>query len=88
MVAGLSLGKEGYGHNRGVETVIDIVEYCRQINIQYLTLYAFSSENWKRPKSEVGFIMGLIIQYIETELPKLIENGVKLVILGEQKRFA
>lgn len=74
-----------FGHDQGVKTVIDIVEHSRQLDVRYLTLYAFSTENWKRPKIEVNFIMKLVIKYIDQELNHLVENGVRVNVLGDYK---
>ena len=72
-----------FGHQEGMERVIEIVEASRLIGIESLTLYAFSTENWKRPKEEVGGLMKLLLIYIRRELNKLLQNGVKLNILGD-----
>ena len=72
-----------FGHDQGVKTVIDIVEHSRQLDVRYLTLYAFSTENWKRPKIEVNFIMKLVIKYIDQELHHLVANGIRVNILGD-----
>lgn len=73
------------GHKKGVDRVINIVEYCRKLNLPYLSLYAFSTENWKRPQEEVSFIMKLLVSYIDHELSRLIENGVRVHVLGDYK---
>ena len=67
------------GHSEGMKRVIEIVEYARTLNIPNLTLYAFSTENWKRPKDEVGFLMNLLLEYIKSQLKKLLENDIKLI---------
>lgn len=72
-----------FGHKEGVERVIDIVEASHQLGIKYLTLYAFSIENWNRPKDEVFGLMKLLVFYIEKELEKLNKNNVKIQILGD-----
>lgn len=72
-----------FGHKEGVERVIDIVEASHQLGIKYLTLYAFSTENWNRPKDEVFGLMKLLVFYIEKELEKLNKNNVKIQILGD-----
>lgn len=76
-----------YGHKAGMNSVINIVEHSRDIGLEILTLYAFSTENWKRPSNEVGFIMDLLIKYIDSQLDKLINNGVRLNILGDYSKI-
>lgn len=71
------------GHKEGMERVIEIVESCQQIGIKYLTLFAFSTENWKRPKIEIDGLMKILIIYIQRELNKLYKNNVRLNILGD-----
>lgn len=70
------------GHRAGVESLKHIIEFCSEINISYLTVYAFSTENWKRPKEEINTLMNLIIEYIERELDVLDKNGVKINPIG------
>ncbi|MCX7832902.1 MAG: isoprenyl transferase [Ignavibacteria bacterium] len=72
-----------YGHKQGVNSVRDIVEACGQLGVKYLTLYTFSTENWKRPKSEVTILMKLLIKALRDETDKLHENNVKLVASGD-----
>lgn len=74
-----------YGHDHGMTSVIQVVEHARELGLDDLTLYAFSTENWKRPKKEVDFIMKLLVKYIRSEIDKLADNGVRLNILGEYK---
>src|SRR5690606_19176657 len=71
------------GHRHGVETLRDIIKISDQLGIKYLTLYAFSTENWKRPRTEIEAIMSLLVEYLETELEELDRNKVKIVILGD-----
>ncbi len=71
-----------FGHREGVKSVRDIVEACGQLGIKYLTLYTFSTENWKRPKSEVTILMRLLIKSLRDETDKLHENNVKLIAVG------
>lgn len=70
------------GHKRGIDTVRDIVEACAQLGVTYLTLYTFSTENWKRPKDEVSTLMRLIVQSLRKETDELNKNGVKLNAIG------
>ena len=71
------------GHQRGAAAVRSVVESCEEMGIAHLTLYAFSSENWKRPVSEVNDLMGLLRLYIERELESLHRNGVRLTFIGD-----
>ncbi|WP_373896039.1 isoprenyl transferase [Virgibacillus natechei] len=71
------------GHREGVRVVKDIVKTASKHNVQILTLYTFSTENWKRPKSEVDFIMKLPKEFLDPYLPELIENNVRLDTIGE-----
>ncbi len=75
------------GHKRGVETVRDLVKYCVNLKVEYLTLFAFSSENWRRPSEEVSFLMGLFIQALKCEVTKLHQNNIKLIMIGDRSRF-
>mgnify|MGYP001002104552 CR=1 FL=1 len=71
------------GHQEGIESVRDIVKASSQLGINYLTLYAFSIENWKRPISEVGVLMKLLEHYLRQELKELNENNVRLKAIGK-----
>lgn len=71
------------GHKVGSETVIDITEACDELGIKYLSLYAFSTENWKRPKTEVSKIMSLLNKFISSELNRLDSKNIKLNIMGD-----
>lgn len=71
------------GHKVGSETVIDITEACDELGIKYLSLYAFSTENWKRPKTEVSKIMSLLNKFISSELNRLHSKNIKLNIMGD-----
>lgn len=75
------------GHKRGVETVRDLVKQCIKLKVEYLTLFAFSSENWRRPAEEVSFLMGLFMQALKREVVKLHQNNIKLVMIGDRSRF-
>jgi len=70
------------GHRRGVETVRTVVDAARAIGIKYITLYAFSVENWKRPADEVSGLMGLLDYFLKRELNNLIKNRVRLLTIG------
>lgn len=71
------------GHHAGAETVRRIVTHTRNLGIPHLTLYAFSTENWSRPQAEVDALMHLLADYIEAELPTMLDNGVNLRIIGD-----
>ena len=71
------------GHRKGVETVRDIVEACAQIGVKYLTLYTFSTENWKRPKDEVSTLMRLLLKSLKDRVDELNENDIKLTCIGD-----
>jgi undecaprenyl diphosphate synthase len=75
------------GHNQGVERLRDIVGACVERGVEYLTLFAFSSENWRRPPEEVSKLMELFVTALEREVVKLDRNGVRLKIIGELQRF-
>lgn len=75
------------GHKRGVETVRDMVKQCIDLGVEYLTLFAFSSENWRRPPEEVKFLMGLFMEALKREAVKLHENQIRLVMIGDRSRF-
>lgn len=75
------------GHKRGAESVRNAVSAARKLGISYLTLFGFSSENWKRPEGEVRALMGLLRLYLRSEVEALHKNGVRLRILGERSRL-
>ena len=75
------------GHKKGVDMVRSMIIACRERNIPYLTLFAFSSENWKRPKTEVSLLMDLFVQAIDNEISKLNENDICFRIIGDKTRF-
>lgn len=76
------------GHARGTKRVRDIVEFCIARHIGYLTLFAFSTENWKRPPAEVNHLMGLFVSALEGELTRLYKNGVRLRVVGDLQPFS
>lgn len=73
------------GHRRGVETVKDIVKACAQVGVKYLTLYTFSTENWKRPKDEVSTLMRLLLRSLKREAKELHENDIRMQTIGDIK---
>ena len=76
------------GHRKGAEAVRSTVTACGELGISYLTLYAFSSENWKRPMEEVDDLMGLLRHYLRNELNRLNRNNVRLRCIGQRERLA
>ena len=75
------------GHRRGVEAVREVVKACGNRGVEYLTLFAFSSENWRRPKEEVTFLMQLFLRSLEQEVEKLHENGIRFKVVGDLTAF-
>jgi undecaprenyl diphosphate synthase len=75
------------GHKQGVETVRLVVKACIERGIEYLTLFAFSSENWRRPTEEVSFLMNLFVSALEREIGRLHSNGVRLRVVGDLAAF-
>ncbi len=75
------------GHKRGAESVRRTVEAARELGVSYLTLYGFSSENWKRPAGEVADLMGLLRLYLRNEINNLHKNGIRLKVIGDRERL-
>ncbi len=75
------------GHRQGAKTVKKIVYECVSLGIEYLTLYSFSMENWKRPREEVEFLMHLCVEYLSQELPEMMDKNVRLKHLGRKDRL-
>jgi undecaprenyl diphosphate synthase len=75
------------GHQRGVEALREVVKACRNLGVEYLTVFAFSSENWRRPADEVSFLMALFLKMLEREVAKLHQNNIRLKIIGDRSRF-
>ena len=75
------------GQTQGLEAVRKIVEECVRQNVQYLTLFAFSSENWRRPPEEVGFLTKLFLKSLRKEVARLAENNIRLKMIGDLSRF-
>lgn len=76
------------GHEEGAKVVRNITTHCSNIGIKYLTLYAFSTENWQRPKLEVEFLMKLLDRYLKKELPIYLANNVKFKAIGDLSKFS
>ena len=75
------------GHKKGVEALKNIVKACAEFDIKYLTMYAFSTENWNRKQEEVDYLMDLLASTIKNELSELFDNNVKLTFLGNLKEL-
>ncbi|MES2500071.1 MAG: isoprenyl transferase [Pseudomonadota bacterium] len=76
------------GHKRGVDVVRDIVKQCAMMNVKFLTLFAFSSENWRRPDDEVSFLMGLFMDALKRVVVKLHDNNIRLILIGDRSPFS
>jgi len=76
-----------FGHRKGVETVREAIRCCSEYQVSYLTLFAFSSENWQRPEKEVNLLMELFISTLEGEIQRMHEEGVRLRVIGDISRF-
>jgi len=75
------------GHEKGSDAVRAIVRACREIGIAYLTLYAFSTENWQRPRSEVNALMTLLVKFLKSEQKELAETDIRLHVIGQMERL-
>ena len=85
----LKRGKSrNYGHQQGLKTIEKIVNYSIKKKISYLTLFTFSSENWKRPINEINFLFKLLENYFKKNLHRVISNGIKVKIIGKKSRLA
>jgi len=76
-----------FGHQAGVKAVRKIVEYCAEQQVEVLTLFAFSSENWRRPEDEVSLLMGLFLTTFQREIDKLHRNNIRLRFIGDRSKF-
>lgn len=76
-----------WGHKKGVQAVRDAVRACVELGVSHLTLFAFSSENWRRPPAEVSFLMKLFMRSLRREIKNLADNGVRLRVIGELSAF-
>lgn len=75
------------GHKRGLDALENMVGHCAGLGVRYLTVFAFSTENWRRPEDEVSFLMGLFLQALQKQVRRLHENNMRLKILGNRERF-
>ena len=80
--------KRTAGHEEGAKTVRKITSYCAKIGVKYLTLYAFSTENWERPKLEVEFLMKLLEKHLKNELEVYLKNNIRFQAIGDLSRFS
>ena len=80
-------GSRNYGHLKGLDTVETVIKSSLDQKIPYLTLYTFSTENWQRPDSEINFLFDLIRKHIKKNLQKIIKQGIKINIIGKQKKL-
>ena len=80
-------GSRNYGHLKGLTTVENVIKSSINKQIQYLTLYTFSTENWKRPEKEINFLFDLIRKYIKKNLNKIIKQGIKVNVIGVEKKL-
>lgn len=76
-----------FGHKNGVDAVREVTEICAEIGVQYLTLYAFSTENWSRPAAEVGALMALLVEAVRNELKTLNKNNIRLHAIGDLSKL-
>jgi undecaprenyl diphosphate synthase len=76
-----------FGHRQGVEAVRAIVRVAAEVGLEALTLYAFSSENWRRPEDEIEHLMGLLRSYVRKDLQEFVDNGVRLHVIGDYRAF-
>ncbi|MBN1276361.1 MAG: isoprenyl transferase [Deltaproteobacteria bacterium] len=75
------------GHKKGADAVREIVEASREIGVSWLTLYAFSEENWKRPKREINALMALLKRFLKSELDRMVKNGIRLQSIGRIEKL-
>ena len=75
------------GHRAGVKAAREIIETCVRLKLSYLTLYAFSLENWRRPQAEVDFLMRLLREYLKRELPTIHKNNIRLLVIGRSEQL-
>jgi undecaprenyl diphosphate synthase len=77
-----------YGHREGAERVREVSNYCSKIGVSYLSLFAFSTENWQRPDSEVNALMDLLVDFLESQIEEINENNIRLLISGRKNKFS
>jgi undecaprenyl diphosphate synthase len=75
------------GHREGVKSVREVIENCARLNLEALTIYAFSVENWKRPESEISALMSMLSEFLQKETPRLIKNGIRFMPIGRWRQL-
>ncbi len=80
-------GSRNKGHTAGLKTIENIINESLKQKINYLTLYTFSTENWKRPKKEISFLFQILEKFLKKKKINLIQNGIKLIIIGDKKKY-
>lgn len=75
------------GHKRGLDALENMVKHCAKLGVQYLTVFAFSTENWRRPEDEVSFLMKLFLQALDGKVAKMHQNNLRLKVIGNRSRF-
>jgi len=75
------------GHREGAKSVRRVVKECRRLGVAYLTLYAFSTENWGRPQTEIDSLMSLLVRFLREETPQMMENGIRFNVIGDKNRL-
>ena len=75
------------GHNRGLESLEKLAARCSELGVGYLTVFAFSTENWRRPPEEVSFLMGLFLQALKKQVQRMHQNNMRLKVIGDRSRF-
>lgn len=75
------------GHREGIQSVRTVVELCTRLGIEVLTLYTFSTENWRRPREEVSALMGLLVETLRKEIKKLVKNNIRFTVIGNMDRL-
>lgn len=75
------------GHREGIQSVRSVVELCTRLGIEVLTLYTFSTENWRRPREEISALMGLLVETLRKEIKKLVENNIRFTVIGNTDRL-
>jgi len=77
-----------FGHKKGVDSLREVITTCKEWGVQYLTVFAFSSENWRRPADEVTFLMGLFLQVLQSEVDRMYRNNIQLKVIGNRSHFS
>lgn len=77
-----------FGHKKGVDSLREVITTCKEWGVEYLTVFAFSSENWRRPADEVTFLMGLFLQVLQNEVERMFRNNIQLKVIGNRSHFS